>query len=543
MATHKPLLHDGRASSWTPATAPSTFVPKQPVHCDQPWMHHVAASPMIPVVTKPVPQIVEYTEANPPPMGASAFDAYFRIALAHVKKALGDNARLSLFVLGGKCWYSVRWDGRAWCFPPRDSVDAAQKELLAYATKNAPYVPPPRTDDVLFTAECPPPFEMGFSGIFASMRDAVVAALDGSGSLTMQVQPTGMFRFGIWRTKTPWDGTWTHHHDDACKELLAFLATKAPTKLDAATPAIVDRMHEFATTCASVTSAEVAAAKESNVSYHEHTTEDSITNENDRVWFCEYRNSAVGILGDTATIAVRRHHDDTVQCVVRWCGSEFTTGSSRSREDVYIDLRANCRIRREASDADRDAHTKTTTPTQGVGTMITYPTTYQKESPMPAPESKTAAALKTLEVDATEAAWRLAGSQFVKLTKEPIVALLSRHLGPDDASLRAKIAAFLDTELGTALLSGMLSVGLSAMPLPANNVSQQLSRELRVKSMSLAADSIADVLMGPLRHVAVMYLQGVPDAPRDPSALPAGNLLVDALKSTADEAVVNNAGR
>ncbi len=147
--------------------------------------------------------------------------------------------------------------------------------------------------------------------------------------------------------------------------------------------------------------------------------------------------------------------------------------------------------------------------------------------------------LKTLEVDATEAAWRMAGSQFVKLAKEPIVALLSRHLGPDDESLRARIAAFLDTELGTALLSGVLSAGLSAMPLPSNDISQRLSRELRVRSMASAGDVIADVLMGPLRQVAVMYLQGQPGAPpADPAALPA-NAMVDALKvaSPAEAAV------
>jgi hypothetical protein len=139
--------------------------------------------------------------------------------------------------------------------------------------------------------------------------------------------------------------------------------------------------------------------------------------------------------------------------------------------------------------------------------------------------------LKTLEVDATEAAWRMAGSQFVKLAKEPIVALLSRHLGPDDESLRGRIAAFLDTELGVAILSGVLSAGLSAMPLPPNDISQRLSRELRVRSMATAGDAIADVLMGPLRQVAVMYLQGQPTSSpaSDPAALPA-SALVDALK-------------
>lgn len=146
--------------------------------------------------------------------------------------------------------------------------------------------------------------------------------------------------------------------------------------------------------------------------------------------------------------------------------------------------------------------------------------------------------LKTLEVDATDAAWRMAGSQFVKLARDPVVALLSRHLGPDDPSLRARIAAFLETELGASLMSGILSVGLSAMPLPANDVSHRLSRELRVRAMAGTGDVIADVLMGPLRQVAVTYLQAAPKVeeedttPKEPAGLP-GNVFLDALKTAA----------
>ena len=161
-------------------------------------------------------------------------------------------------------------------------------------------------------------------------------------------------------------------------------------------------------------------------------------------------------------------------------------------------------------------------------------------------EKKIPPVLKSLEVDATDAAWRLAGSQFVKLAREPIVALLSRHLGPDDPSLRARIAAFLDTELGASLLSGVLSLGLAAMPLPAGDVSHKLSRELRVRAMAGTSDVIADVLMGPLRQVAVTYLQGASKggdteaAPREPAALPGGDFL-DALKTAAQTPVESTA--
>lgn len=153
-------------------------------------------------------------------------------------------------------------------------------------------------------------------------------------------------------------------------------------------------------------------------------------------------------------------------------------------------------------------------------------------------EKKITPVLKSLEVDATDAAWRLAGSQFVKLAREPLVALLSRHLGPDDPALRARIGAFLDTELGASLLSGVLSLGLSAMPLPAGDVSHKLARELRVRAMAGTSDVVADVLTGPLRQVAVTYLQAAPRgedaaaAPREPAALPGGDFL-DALKTAA----------
>ena len=118
--------------------------------------------------------------------------------------------------------------------------------------------------------------------------------------------------------------------------------------------------------------------------------------------------------------------------------------------------------------------------------------------------------VETAKTDATDAAWRMAGSQFTKLAKEPLVALLSRHISPDDESLRGRVAAFLETELGAAILSGVLSAGLSAIPAvgPHGQVVERLGRELRVKSMAGVGDSLADVLMGPLRQVAVMYLQG-----------------------------------
>lgn len=126
-------------------------------------------------------------------------------------------------------------------------------------------------------------------------------------------------------------------------------------------------------------------------------------------------------------------------------------------------------------------------------------------------DDKKQAILKMLEGDATDAGWRLAGSQFIKLTREPLVAFLSRQLGEEgDETMRKKIGDFLNTELGEALVASLLSMGLSMIPqTAAGEIPQRLAKELRVRAMSEAGDVVADLLMGPLRQVATLYLSNV----------------------------------
>lgn len=123
--------------------------------------------------------------------------------------------------------------------------------------------------------------------------------------------------------------------------------------------------------------------------------------------------------------------------------------------------------------------------------------------------------LESLKVDATDAAWRTAGSQFVKLARDPLCALIARHLAPEDESLRNKIAAFLQTEMGAAILASMLSLGLSAVPAAGQTgaVTERLGRELRVRAMADAGDLVAEIVMGPLRQVMSLYLQDPTGAP------------------------------
>lgn len=117
--------------------------------------------------------------------------------------------------------------------------------------------------------------------------------------------------------------------------------------------------------------------------------------------------------------------------------------------------------------------------------------------------------LTTVKEDAQDAAWRTGGRQFVKLAQEPLVALLQRHLSPDDVGMRAKIAMFLQTDLGKAVVGSVLSIGLAAVPgdEKLTAITQRLSKEVRTESMSLLGDLVAEVVMGPLRSVIALYLQ------------------------------------
>ena len=130
--------------------------------------------------------------------------------------------------------------------------------------------------------------------------------------------------------------------------------------------------------------------------------------------------------------------------------------------------------------------------------------------------------LNALRSDATDAAWRTAASQFVKLAREPLVGLLTRHLAPGDEAMRAKIAVFLTTELGGALLSVALSAALSALPESSGPVPAKLARELRVRALADAGDVLADVVMGPLRQVLAFSAHGF--GPLGAADTPAGAL-------------------
>jgi len=113
---------------------------------------------------------------------------------------------------------------------------------------------------------------------------------------------------------------------------------------------------------------------------------------------------------------------------------------------------------------------------------------------------------QALVEDGVEAGYRLAGKQFTKLTKEPFIAAIAKSIDKSDDSLRSKLAAFFDTDLGEAFFQSMLSLGLSALPKNLGQQPELLARELRVQAMTTVGDEVADLLMGPMRQVITTYL-------------------------------------
>lgn len=104
-----------------------------------------------------------------------------------------------------------------------------------------------------------------------------------------------------------------------------------------------------------------------------------------------------------------------------------------------------------------------------------------------------------IKSDISESAWRVAGSQLVKLARDPISALIMRHLGDEDEGLRAKLGLFMKTEFGYALIASMMSIAVGT--LGDTDATRSLSRELKVSAMSEASDAMLDVFIEPIRRI------------------------------------------
>jgi len=132
--------------------------------------------------------------------------------------------------------------------------------------------------------------------------------------------------------------------------------------------------------------------------------------------------------------------------------------------------------------------------------------------------------------DAADATLRVAGRQLLRAARDPLAAVLARHLAPDDAALRGRAAAFLQTELGEALFAFALGLALEALPAVGGAIPAKIARELRVAALASAGDLLAEIVTGPLRQLLADGIRGeaaheavrvAPDLADDAAAAPA----------------------
>lgn len=163
---------------------------------------------------------------------------------------------------------------------------------------------------------------------------------------------------------------------------------------------------------------------------------------------------------------------------------------------------------------------------------------YAPEEPMTAKIDTTSVSeriVSTLKVDATDAAWRTAGSQLTKFSRDALSALLVRHLAPDDAGgMRTRLSDFFRTEIGDAMISALIGSTLTVTPIPgvAGEVTDRLAREMRVRSLASGSDLLAEVIMGPLREMMKSGILGEALAALPVPAIAAPAEAVDAAPVT-----------
>lgn len=184
---------------------------------------------------------------------------------------------------------------------------------------------------------------------------------------------------------------------------------------------------------------------------------------------------------------------------------------------------------------------------------VEFPTTTVKEeAPMATPNSNDSLVnfVNNARRDGRKMATRMAGKQIVKAIQEPLVAALAAQLGPGDEALKAKIALFLATDIGKALLGGLVSAGLSAANGTIIKKSDQmvicaeLAEDMKIEAGAVAMDAVVDVIMGPARSIITGTIASLAEsngneqiAPPEPPTAGLGNGNGEKLNMNVEECV------
>ncbi len=134
---------------------------------------------------------------------------------------------------------------------------------------------------------------------------------------------------------------------------------------------------------------------------------------------------------------------------------------------------------------------------------------------------------QAVKSDAINASYRIAAKNLVKVIKKPLIsALKSKGIQKPMVDM---VANFLDTDLGSAIVSYIVGSGISAMPFLANNAkATRLAEECRIKGMETVGDAgmqFAFQMFGPVVSTLIDHINAQPELPGKKSeraALPMG---------------------
>ena len=123
-----------------------------------------------------------------------------------------------------------------------------------------------------------------------------------------------------------------------------------------------------------------------------------------------------------------------------------------------------------------------------------------------------------LKSESKEAAYRVAGTQLLKAAKHSLLTVL-RNRNVENKYLES-VSNFLDTEIGTAVLSTIVGFVLTNFPaFKQDKRAQSIAKEFRVGGISLIGNLLADKAMGSLLPEMSRILKLLPDGGNKSSGL------------------------
>lgn len=118
-------------------------------------------------------------------------------------------------------------------------------------------------------------------------------------------------------------------------------------------------------------------------------------------------------------------------------------------------------------------------------------------------------ALAVVKSDGTDALWRVAAKQSVKLVRAPLVAFLTRQALP--AGVVGFLTDLLDTDNGEAVLAYVMGSSMCYLPQFGTDPKfVRLAKECRVLGAEVFLSKVADIMLNPFREQIADLLKAVP---------------------------------